>query len=154
MKRIRLFDILFVISIMLLLVLPHFVPLSQPEIPPNAPVHNGIMGVTIEGIYHYVYASNGLHTELVYYLDTELNGTIRLIFYCSLVTTVAEQTWNGWTLCDKPSDVAFENGDRIWVKGTLIQPSMWYASSEHYEPAFNFTGDLYVFNQGSLSAKS
>ena len=154
MKRLRVFDFLFVHSIIAFLVLAHVIPSQEPQIPTNAPVHSGTMGVVFEGVYHYVYATNGVHTELVYYLGTERNGTIRLIFYCSHVTTVVEQTWNDWTFCDKSSDVAFENGDPLWVKGTLIEPSMWYPSSERYEPVFNFTGDLYVFNQGSLSAKS
>lgn len=152
MKKLRLFDLLFVLSIIVFLILAHFVPQPQTQIPPNAPAHNGIMGVVLEGIYNYVYATNRVHTELVYYLDTVHNGTIRLIFYCPHVTTVVEQTWNDWTFCDKPGDVPFENGERIWVKGTLIEPTMWYLPSDHYEPAFNFTGDLYVFQQGNLSA--
>jgi len=70
-------------------------------------------------------------SEVVFYLTTE-NATIQLVFYC------------GAGYCYSAQQLPFHDGDRIYVKGTLLLPSDW--PTNKYQPALRFFGDLYVFN--------
>jgi len=70
-------------------------------------------------------------SEGVFYLTTE-NATVQLVFYC------------GAGYCSSAQQLPFHDGDRIDVKGTLLQPSDW--PTKEYEPTLRFFGDLYVFN--------
>jgi len=101
--------------------------------------HTGYFSVSYTGAYHYVAAqalcSNNFPpcwtpSEVVFYLTTQ-NATLRLVFYCGL------------DYCYNPQQLPFHDGDRIYVKGTLIQPSDWPTSK--YQPTLQFIGDLYVF---------
>ena len=102
--------------------------------------HTGYFAVSYTGVYHYVTAEPlcsmsfppcWTPSEVVFYLTTE-NETVRLVFYC------------GPDYCYNPQQLPFHDGDRIYVKGTLIQPSDWPTSK--YQPALQFIGDIYVFN--------
>jgi len=101
----------------------------------------GYLSVGYTGIYHYVDAQPLCaqsfspclvpSSEVVFYLTTE-NATIQLIFYCAA----------GY--CYSAQQIPFKDGDRIYVKGTLLQPSDW--PTNRYQPTLRFFGDLYVFN--------
>jgi len=102
--------------------------------------HTGYFSVSYTGVFHYVIAKPlcsmnfppcWTPSEVVFYLTTE-NETVRLVFYC------------GPDYCYNPQQLPFNDGDRIYVKGTLIQPSDWPTSK--YKPILQFIGDLYVFN--------
>lgn len=101
--------------------------------------HTGYFSVSYTGVYHYVNAEPlcsmsfppcWTPSEVVFYLTTE-NETVRLVFYCGL------------DYCYGAQQLPFHNGDRIYVKGTLIQPSDW--PTNKYHPALQFIADLYVF---------
>ena len=101
----------------------------------------GYLSVGYTGVYHYVDAQPLCartfppclvpSSEVVFYLTTE-NATIQLIFYCAA----------GY--CYSAQQLPFHDGDRIYVKGTLLQPSEW--PTNEYQPTLRFFGDLYVFN--------
>lgn len=101
--------------------------------------HTGYFSVSYTGVYHYVTAEPlcsmnfppcWTPSEVVFYLTTE-NETVRLVFYCGL------------DYCYSAQQLPFHDGERIYVKGTLIQPSDWPTSK--YQPALQFIADLYVF---------
>mgnify|MGYP001032081847 CR=1 FL=1 len=107
--------------------------------------YQGYLSVDYEGVYHYVTAKPLCRNqyppcfdsdEVVFYLGTT-NGTIRLIFYCGL------------DYCSEASQLPFGDGAHIYVKGTLIQPSAWPTTK--FKPSLNFEGDLYVFQNRTLS---
>jgi hypothetical protein len=101
--------------------------------------HTGYFSASYTGVYHYVEAQPlcsknfppcWVPSEVVFYLTTE-NETVRLIFYCSA------------GFCYSAQQLPFHEGDRIYVKGTLLQPSDW--PTNKYQPTLEFVGDLYVF---------
>ena len=103
--------------------------------------HTGYFAVSYTGVYHYVTAEPVCSmifppcwtpSEVVFYLTTENETAVRLVFYC------------GPDYCYNPQQISFHDGDRIYVKGTLIRPSDWPTSK--YQPVLQFIGDLYVFN--------
>lgn len=115
---------------------------SPPTRPFHSPTatHTGYFSVSYTGVYHYVIAQPlcgksfppcWVPSEIVFYLTTE-NATIRLLFYC------------GQDYCSSSQQLPFHDGEGIYVKGTLLQPSDWPTSK--YQPALEFIGDLYVFN--------
>ena len=119
--------------------------LNESTIPSQSPTatHTGYVGVSYTGVYHYVTAqplcSHNFFpcwtpSETVFYLTTE-NETVRLIFYCGL------------DYCYSAQQLPFHDGDRIYVKGTLLQPSDW--PTNKYQPPLQFIGDLYVFNNAT-----
>jgi hypothetical protein len=103
--------------------------------------HTGYFAVGYTGVYHYVDAQPFCaqsfppclvpSSEVVFYLTTE-NATIQLVFYC------------GADYCYSAQQLPFKDGDRIYVKGTLLRPSEW--PTNEYQPTLRFFGDLYVFN--------
>jgi hypothetical protein len=114
---------------------------ANPNVPFHTPTatHTGYFSVSYTGVYHYVeteplcsknFPPCWVPNEVVFYLTTE-NETVRLIFYCSV------------GFCYSAQELPFHDGDRIFVKGTLIQPSDW--PSNKYQPTLEFVGDLYVF---------
>ena len=114
---------------------------GTPTVPFHTPTatHTGYFSVSYTGVYHYVTAQPlcsknfppcWIPSEVVWYLTTE-NATIRLVFYCGL------------DYCTSPEQLPFRNGARIYVKGTLIEPSDW--PTKNYQPTLQFGGDLYVF---------
>lgn len=105
--------------------------------------HTGYFSVSYTGVYHYVTAEPlcsmsfppcWVPSEVVFYLTTE-NETVRLVFYCGL------------DYCYSAQQLPFHDGDRIYVKGTLIQPSDW--PTNKYQPTLQFIADLYVFKYTS-----
>ncbi|MGD0175551.1 MAG: hypothetical protein ABSC50_01855 [Candidatus Bathyarchaeia archaeon] len=101
--------------------------------------YTGYFSASYTGVYHYVEAQPlcsknfppcWVPSEVVFYLTTE-NTTVRLVFYCGL------------DYCSSAQQLPFHDGDRIYVKGTLIQPSEWPTSK--YQPTLQFNSDLYVF---------
>jgi hypothetical protein len=102
--------------------------------------HTEYLSVGYSGVYHYVDAQPlcaqtfplcFVGSEDVFYLTTQ-NATIQLVFYC------------GAGYCYSAQQLPFNDGDRIYVKGTLLQPSDW--PTNEYHPTLRFFGDLYVFN--------
>ena len=101
--------------------------------------YTGSLSIGYTGVYPYLTAEPlcshslppcGTPSELVWYLTTG-NDTIRLIFFC------------GPDTCSRAQQLPFHDGDRIYVKGTLLQPSN--GPTIEYQPTLQFTADLYVF---------
>ncbi len=114
---------------------------GTPTVPFHSPTatHTGYFSVSYTGVYHYAIAQPLCSQnfppcwapgEVVWYLTTE-NATIRLIFYCGL------------DYCSSAQQLPFHDEAKIYVKGTLLQPSEWPTSE--YQPTLQFIGDLYVF---------
>jgi hypothetical protein len=120
---------------------------ANPTVPFHSPTatHTGYFSVAYTGVYHYVEAQPlcsktfppcWVSNEAVFYLVTgNGNETVRLVFYCGPLQL---------DYCNSPQQLPFHDGDWIYVKGTLLQPSDWPTSK--YQPTLQFTGDLYVFN--------
>lgn len=115
---------------------------NPPTVPFHSPTatHTGYFSVSYTGVYHYVtvqplcsqsWPQCWVPSETVFYLTSE-NATVRLVFYC------------GQDFCSSAQQLPFHEGDRVYMKGTLLQPSEWPTSN--YHPALQFIGDLYVFN--------
>jgi hypothetical protein len=114
----------------------------------NSRSYQQYMLVSYQGIYHYVtatpicttgFASCTGSNQTLFYLTTE-NATIQLIFYC------------GNYYCDSPSQLPFNDGTCLHVKGTLLEPSEW--PSDQFSPSMHFEGDLYVFGNQPLPETS
>lgn len=110
--------------------------------PPQSPTatHTGYVAVGYTGVYHYVIAQPLCNHnfppclapgETVFYLVTG-NEAVRLFFYCGL------------DFCYSAQQLPFRDGDKVSVKGTLLEPSDWETSK--YQPTLQFIGDLYVLN--------
>ena len=108
--------------------------------------HTEYLSVGYTGVYHYVDAQPlcaetfppcFVGSEDVFYLTTG-NGTIQLVFYCGVGLPQM------LSYCYTAQQLPFHDGDRIYVKGTLLQPSEW--PTNEYQPTLRFFGDLYVFN--------
>ena len=117
------------------------------SISPTA-TYTGQMGVSFQGVYHYLTAVPkcrhnlfGCVTsdEFVFYLETNIT-IIRLIFYCGVVPN----------FCTSADQLPFSDGDLILVKGTLIEPSKWPTNLFNIE--LRFTADLYVFEYAAVKA--
>jgi hypothetical protein len=83
--------------------------------------------------------------ETVFYLQTD-NSLIQLIFTCQVLAP------NGVyypEYCTSTSQLNFTEGERIQVRGTLIEPSMWRPGLS--TPKLVFEADLYVFQSKILS---
>ena len=111
--------------------------------------YQGYFSVSYNGTYHSVIAKplcrNALppcldSDELVFYLDTDSRLVVRLIFYC------------GAGYCSRADELPFRDGARIYVKGTLIEPSQWPTS--RFEPTLQFKSELYVFQYTTLPESS
>jgi hypothetical protein len=114
--------------------------------------YSGYFSINYVGIYHYVHAvpvcrrafppclANG---EVLFFMNAK-NGTIRLVFYCG--STLAPY------YCESPSDLSFNDGTCLHVRGTLIEPSKW--PSSQFSPSMSFDGDLYVFENQTLPETS
>mgnify|MGYP001119853495 CR=1 FL=1 len=109
--------------------------------------YQGYLSMSFDGAYHYVAAEPLCRKtfppclapdEVVFYLETE-RGTVRLIFYCGL------------DYCSRATQLPFSDGAHIYVKGTFLEPSKWPAGQ--YEPNLQFIGDLYVFQNSTVSGK-
>ncbi len=101
--------------------------------------YQGSLSESFYGVYRYVSAvplcsqtfPPCIHPdEVVFYLETDTGLLVRLIFLC------------GFENCYRTSQLPFSNGTRVYVKGTLIEPSEWPPLD--YEPRLYFAGDLYV----------
>lgn len=117
--------------------------------------YQGSFDVNYVGIFHVLQAEPICNSafppcfatnETVFFLNAG-NVTIRLVFYCGT-------TKNGFTIaglydfCSKASDIQFDEGTCLHVKGTLLQPSSW--PSKQYLPLMRFHGDLFVFTYNQV----
>jgi hypothetical protein len=105
--------------------------------------YSGYFDINYVGIYHYVHAVPVCRSgfppcmasgEVLFYMNAK-NGTIRLVFYCG--SNLAPY------YCESPSDLPFNDGACIHVRGTLLEPSKW--PSDQFYPTMHFDGELYVF---------
>ena len=115
------------------------------SISPTA-TYTGQMGVSFQGVYHYLTAVPKCRhnwfpcvtpDEVVFYLETDTT-IIRLILYCGVVSD----------FCTRADQLPFSEGAVIYVKGTLIEPSKWPANE--FEPYISFNADLYVFQHNEI----
>lgn len=101
--------------------------------------YQGYVSVAYYGIYRYVTTSPQCgqpllcpyQDEVVFYLETDTGYPVRLIFTCGLDD------------CSQSNQLPLSQGARVYVKGTLIEPSQWQPALS--QPYLYFVGDLYVF---------
>jgi hypothetical protein len=114
--------------------------------------YSGYFSINYVGVYHYVYAIPVCRTafppclasgEVLFFMNAK-NGTIRLVFYCG--SSLAPY------YCESPSDLPFNDGTCLHVRGTLIEPSKW--PSDQFSPTMNLDGELYVFENQTLPETS
>jgi hypothetical protein len=107
--------------------------------------YQGIVNYSVSGVFQQVRTENRTGaSEIVFTLQNNTVGMLRLIFYCkggAVVTTsdTGSGISGGYEFCE---NVPFENGAFISIHGTLITPSQW--NPELSTPTLAFTGDLYV----------
>jgi hypothetical protein len=107
--------------------------------------YQGIVNYSVSGIFRHVMSENQTGaSEVVFTLQNNTVGLLRLIFYCKNGTIVT--TWDtgggvfgGYEFCET---VPFDDGTFILIHGTLITPSQW--EPELSTPTLWFNGDLYV----------
>jgi hypothetical protein len=121
---------------------------AQVHVQSPTATYSGYFSINYVGIYHYAHAIPVCRTafppclssgEVLFFMNAK-NGTIRLVFYCG--SSLAPY------YCESPSDLSFNDGACLHVRGTLIQPSKW--PSDQFSPTMRFDGELYVFENQTL----
>ena len=109
--------------------------------------YSGQFSINYVGVYHYVQAVPVCRTAsplclssdaTLFYMNAK-NGTIQLVFYCGSIVKY---------FCESSSQLPFNDGACLHVKGTLLEPSKW--PSDQFTPSMHFNGDLYVFENETL----
>lgn len=113
--------------------------------------YSGHFSINYVGVYHYVQAVPVCRTafppclssgQALFYMNAK-NGTIRLVFYCGSPVKY---------YCESPSQLPFNDGACLHVKGTLLEPSKW--PTDQFTLSLHFSGDLYVFENETLPETS
>ncbi len=107
--------------------------------------YQGYISVVYYGIYHYVTTSPQCgqallclySDEVVFYLETDSGSLIRLIFTCGLDD------------CRQSNQLPLSQGSRMYVKGTLIEPSQWQPGLS--QPYLYFVADMYVLQYSKIT---
>jgi hypothetical protein len=107
--------------------------------------YEGYFSVEYRGIFHHVieiplcrqaFPPCLNEDETVFYIETDAGALVRLIFFCGL----------GY--CTQPGQVPLNEGARVQVNGTLIEPSQW--QSGPYTLNLYFISDLYVIQYSNV----
>jgi hypothetical protein len=108
--------------------------------------YQGYFSMAYRGIYRHVtetplcrqaFPQCLYEDQSIFYLETDSGYLVRLIFYCGL------------DYCTQTGQISLNEGGRVYVKGTLIEPSQWQGSLS--KPNLYFIGDLYVFQSSNLN---
>jgi hypothetical protein len=107
--------------------------------------YQGYLSVGYYGTYYYVTTSPHCGQALlcpylnggVFYIETDAGLLIRLIFTCGLSD------------CTQSKQLPLSDGARVYVKGTLIEPSQWQPALS--QPYLNFAADLYVLQYSNVT---
>ena len=100
--------------------------------------YQGYLSAVYYGTYRYVLTTAQCAQALlcpypdegVFYLETDNGFMIRLIFTCGLND------------CTQSNQLPISQGARVYVEGTLIEPSQWQPAQS--QPYLYFVADLYV----------
>lgn len=111
--------------------------------------YQGYLDVQLSGRLREISVSTAGKPAIVTGLELANGTLLRVSFYCrngSLVWTndraTATGMIGGFTYC-KASQLPFQDGQELTVKGTFIIPSEWNPVLS--TPTLTFAGDLYVF---------